>query len=312
MNMIEVKNLNFDYPGKRVLHDVSFTIAQGSVTALVGPNGAGKTTLLRCLVALDRPHSGDISVGGIDVTENPRAVHRQIGYLSDFFGLFNDLTVRQCLTYMCWSQQVDVKNVAAHVEKIAREVMIDNMLERKAGVLSRGYRQRLGIGLALVHDPALIILDEPASGMDPEARIQLSHLMRSLRSRGKTMIVSSHILNELEDYCTDMLIIRDGRVAGHVLLSEHAQKTQRILYISLRGGAAAHAQILAAEPGLRIESFDGDVATCRFDGDERAQQTLLSALFAAGLPVYNFASEQHSLQDAYMRVTEKNGGGKGA
>lgn len=312
MNMIEVKNLNFDYPGKRVLHDISFTIAQGSVTALVGPNGAGKTTLLRCLVALDCPHSGDISVGGIDVTENPRAVHRQIGYLSDFFGLFNDLTVRQCLTYMSWSQQVEVKNVAAHVEKIAREVMIDNMLERKAGVLSRGYRQRLGIGLALVHDPALIILDEPASGMDPEARIHLSRLMRSLRARGKTMIVSSHILNELEDYCTDMLIIRDGRVASHVLLSDHAQKTQRILYISLRGGAAVHAQILAAEPGLHIESFDGDVATCRFDGDESAQQTLLSALLAAGLPVYNFASEQHSLQDAYMRVTEKNGGGKDA
>ncbi|MDP2204993.1 MAG: ABC transporter ATP-binding protein [Alphaproteobacteria bacterium] len=333
MNMIEVKNLNFDYPGKRVLHDVSFGIAEGSVTALVGPNGAGKTTLLRCLVALDRPHSGEIFVGGIDVTENPRAVHRQIGYLSDFFGLFNDLTVRQCLTYMCWSQQVDVKNaaervdvknaaervqiknVAQHVEKIAREVMIDNMLERKAGVLSRGYRQRLGIGLALVHDPALIILDEPASGMDPEARIQLSQLMRALRARGKTMIVSSHILNELEDYCTDMLIIRDGRVAGHVLLSDHTQKTQRIITISLRGGAAVHADKLSAQKGLTVERLEGDAALCRFDGDEVAQQALLAALLAAGLPIYNFASEQHSLQDAYMRATETEApisGGQGA
>lgn len=324
MNMIEVKNLNFDYPGKRVLHDISFSIAKGSVTALVGPNGAGKTTLLRCLVALDRPHSGEISVGGIDVTENPRAVHRQIGYLSDFFGLFNDLTVRQCLTYMCWSQQVDVKNaaqrvnvnnVAQHVEKIAREVMIENMLERKAGVLSRGYRQRLGIGLALVHDPALIILDEPASGMDPEARIQLSQLMRSLRARGKTMIVSSHILNELEDYCTDMLIIRDGRVAGHVLLSDHTQKTQRMITISLRGGAAAYADKLSAQSGVIVERLEGDTAICRFDGDETAQQALLSALLAAGLPIYNFASEQHSLQDAYMRATETDApksGGQGA
>jgi ABC-2 type transport system ATP-binding protein len=314
MNMIDVKNLNFDYPGKRVLHDISFSIAAGSVTALVGPNGAGKTTLLRCLVALDRPHSGEITVGGIDVTENPRAVHRQIGYLSDFFGLFNDLTVRQCLTYMCWSQQVEVKNVAQHVEKIAREVMIDNMLERKAGVLSRGYRQRLGIGLALVHDPALVILDEPASGMDPEARIQLSQLMRSLRAQGKTMIVSSHILNELEDYCTDMLIIRDGRVAGHVLLSDHVQKMRRVITISLRGGAAAHAAKLSAQNGLTVERLEGDAAFCRFDGDEAAQQGLLSALLAAGLPVYNFASEQHSLQDAYMRATETDApvsGGQG-
>lgn len=305
MNMIEVKNLNFDYPGKRVLHNVSFTIKAGSATALVGPNGAGKTTLLRCLVALDRPHSGDITVGGIDVTENPRAVHRQIGYLSDFFGLFNDLTVRQCLTYMSWSQQVSVKNVAAHVEKIAKDVMIDNMLDRKAGVLSRGYRQRLGIGLALVHDPAIVILDEPASGMDPEARIQLSRLVRDLRARGKTLIVSSHILNELEDYCTDMLIIRAGRVAEHVLLSDHEARTVRHLRISLQGGAAAHADALGAQKGLSVESIDGDVALCRFEGDDAAQRALLAALAGLGLPVYNFSAAAHSLQDAYMRVTEK-------
>jgi len=306
MSMIEVKNLNFDYPGKRVLHDVSFNIKTGSATALVGPNGAGKTTLLRCLVGLDRPHSGQIIVGGVDVAENPRAVHRQIGYLSDFFGLFNDLTVRQCLTYMSWSQQVDHKNVAAHVEKIARDVMIDNMLDRKAGVLSRGYRQRLGIGLALVHDPAIVILDEPASGMDPEARIQLSRLVRDLRARGKTLIVSSHILNELEDYCTDMLIIRSGRVADHVLLSEHAAQTARQLRISMQGGAAAHVTALQAQKGLTVESIEGDVALCRFEGDDAAQRGLLSALTAAGVPVYNFSAAAHSLQDAYMRVTEKD------
>lgn len=309
-NMIDVHHLNFDYPGKRVLHNVSFKIAQGSVTALVGPNGAGKTTLLRCLVALDRPHSGTVTVGGINVTENPRAVHRMIGYLSDFFGLYNDLTVRQCLTYMCWSQQIDKSNMAAHVEQIARDVMIDNMLDRKAGVLSRGYRQRLGIGLALVHDPEVVILDEPASGMDPEARIQLSQLVRGLRARGKTMIVSSHILNELEDYCTDMLVIRDGRVADHVMLSDHAARVQRVLRISLRGGAAAHRQALASQHGLTPGAIDGDTIQCHFDGNEAAQQALLAALLAAGLPVYNFASVQHSLQDAYMRATDMQDTGK--
>lgn len=308
--MIEVQNLNFDYPGKRVLHDVCFKIAPGSVTALVGPNGAGKTTLLRCLVALDRPHSGQITVGGIDVTENPRAVHRMIGYLSDFFGLYNDLTVRQCLTYMCWSQQIVKQDVAAHVEKIARDVMIDNMLDRKAGVLSRGYRQRLGIGLALVHDPEVVILDEPASGMDPEARIQLSQLVRGLRARGKTMIVSSHILNELEDYCTDMLVIRDGRVADHVMLSDHEARAQRVLRISLRGGAAAHVQTLAAQAGITIDTTEGDTVQCHFTGDEAAQQALLAALLAAGVPVYNFTAVQHSLQDAYMRATDMHDAGK--
>lgn len=309
MNIIEVENLNFDYPGKRVLHDINFTIKAGSVTALVGPNGAGKTTLLRCLVALDRPHSGRIVVGGADVTENPRAVHRQIGYLSDFFGLFNDLTVRQHLTHMCWSQQVRAEDTAAHVEQIARDVMIDNMLERKAGVLSRGYRQRLGIGLALVHDPEIVILDEPASGMDPEARIQLSRLVRRLRARGKTLIVSSHILNELEDYCTEMLIIRSGRVADHVTLGAQPLRQTQPLSISLRGGAETHRAALSAMTGLTVERTEGDIAYARMEGGTEALQSLLAALIRAGLPVYDFHAAPHTLQDAYMRVTEAAGEG---
>lgn len=311
MSIVNVAGLNFDYPGKRVLYDVSFKIAEGSVTALVGPNGAGKTTLLRCIVGLDRPHSGSIHIGGIDVEEDPRAVHRQIGYLSDFFGLYNELTVRQCLTHMAWSQNVPKGSVAARVDDVAKEVLIDNMMDRKASVLSRGYRQRLGIGLALIHDPRILILDEPASGMDPEARIQLSRLVRRLKAQGKTLIVSSHILNELEDYCTEMLVIRDGRVAKHVVLHDFEAEAKRILKLSINGLSEKHLNMLQQRPELMLENVEGDTVTCGLRGGKDVQQRLLVDLLRSGLPVYDYHAVAHSLQEAYMHVAESNGGGTG-
>lgn len=309
--MIVVEGLNFDYPGKRVLHDVSFQIARGSVTALVGPNGAGKTTLLRCIVGLDRPHSGTVHIGGVNVEQDPRAVHRQLGYLSDFFGLYNDLTVRQCLTYMAWSQKVPQEQVASRVDEIAKQVLIDNMMERKASVLSRGYRQRLGIGLALIHDPEILILDEPASGMDPEARIQLSILVRNLKMMGKTLIVSSHILNELEDYCTEMLVIRDGRVAKHVVLRDFEAEAKRVLKLSINGLGEKHLEVLQARPELVIEHIDGDTVTCGLRGGKDVQQRLLVDLMRSAVPVYDYHAVTHSLQEAYMNVAELTGENKG-
>lgn len=309
--MIVVEGLNFDYPGKRVLYDVSFQIARGSVTALVGPNGAGKTTLLRCIVGLDRPHSGTVHIGGVNVEQDPRAVHRQLGYLSDFFGLYNDLTVRQCLTYMAWSQKVPQEEVASRVDEIAKQVLIDNMMERKASVLSRGYRQRLGIGLALIHDPEILILDEPASGMDPEARIQLSILVRNLKMTGKTLIVSSHILNELEDYCTEMLVIRDGRVAKHVVLRDFEAEAKRVLKLSINGLGEKHLEILQARAELVIEHIDGDTITCGLRGGKDVQQRLLVDLMRSAVPVYDYHAVTHSLQEAYMNVAELTGGNKG-
>jgi len=311
VSMINVAGLNFDYPGKRVLYDVSFKIEAGSVTALVGPNGAGKTTLLRCIVGLDHPHSGSIHIGGIDVEEDPRAVHRQIGYLSDFFGLYHDLTVRQCLTYMAWSQKVPKGRVAARVDEVAKEVLIDNMMDRKAAVLSRGYRQRLGIGLALIHDPQILILDEPASGMDPEARIQFSRLVRRLKAQGKTLIVSSHILNELEDYCTEMLVIRDGRMAKHVLLQDFEAQAKRILKLSINGLSDKYLNMLQQRPELLLENVEGDTVTCGLRGGKDVQQRLLVDLLRSGLPIYDYHAVTHSLQEAYMRVAETSGGGTG-
>lgn len=299
--MIIVDRLVYEYPGKRALDDVSFTIPEGSITALVGPNGAGKTTLLRCIAALDQPFSGAIKVAGIDVSEHPRKVHKELGYLSDFFGLYNDLTVRQCLLYSASLHQLDDEKAAAQAEWAADLLELVPYMNNKAGTLSRGWRQRLGIAQAIIHTPRLLLLDEPASGLDPEARIALSQLFRGLRDRGMTLVVSSHILAELEDYCTDMLILRDGKVVEHRTASL-SQQAHHLIEVSLLE-MAGHAQWLANMHGVSQLSAEQRLLRFMFEGDEAARHGLLSSFIERGAKVSAFAVRQASLQDVYMSVS---------
>lgn len=316
MSMIEVSGLNFEYPGARVLHDISFTIEYNNITAMVGPNGAGKTTLLRCIAGLESPFSGDIRIDGIDVLADPRSAHRRIGYLSDFFGLYDDLTVRQCLTYMSWCHRIPETETIKRVDEVAEAVELTERLEERAGTLSRGYRQRLGVGLAIVHQPRVLLLDEPASGMDPEARIHLSELLHRLRDDGMTIVVSSHILSELEDYCTDMLVIREGRIIEHVALSEHEEQSALTLTIGITGLDSDHVAYLESLEEISAVRTKDNFAICEFTGNTEAQHDLLKRLISKKWPVYSFNTTRKSLSAAYMdlaRATEqKQGDGEAA
>ncbi len=304
MSLITVKNLNFEYPKKRVLKDISFEIKQGSVTALVGPNGAGKTTLLRCLTSLETPLSGHVIVNGIDVHDKPRKAHQHMGYLSDFFGVYKNLSVRQCLTYMAWSQKVPVEGLEQKITDLAKEIDIEKFLDEKAGSLSRGYKQRLGVGLALVHGPECLFLDEPASGMDPEARIKFSELMLRLKNKGMTIIVSSHILAELEDYCTDMIVLRDGEIKSHVILSEHQAAQSMTIQIALQSVKKEYEKVIAAHEGVSEIRTSQNGVVVAFKGDQKAQGAFLKHLVDEGLPVYQFIVTQKTLKDAYMDLAE--------
>src|SRR4051812_31576270 len=212
--MIDVENLVYEYPAARALKGVSLHVADQTIAALVGPNGAGKTTLLRCLAALEDPYSGRVLIGGRDTTHAPREIHAAMGYLPDFYGLYDDLTVRRCLTYAARSHGIGEAAAPAAVQRAAQRVGLAERIDQKAGELSRGLRQRLAIGQSIVHEPKVLLLDEPAAGLDPQARRDLSHLLLSLREQGMTLVVSSHILAELEDYCTEMIIIENGLIAG--------------------------------------------------------------------------------------------------
>jgi ABC-2 type transport system ATP-binding protein len=302
--MIDVRGLNFEHGTKRILHDINFSLPRGSVTALVGPNGAGKTTLLRCLSGLSPALSGSVHIAGIDVFENPRDVYRVVGYLSDFFGLYDELTVRQCLTHMAWAQKIPAAKVAERVKTVSDMVGLEQYMDTAAGKLSRGWRQRVGIALTLVHDPQVVILDEPASGMDPEARIGLSNLILKLKAAGKTLIVSSHILSELEDYSTAMLVIRDGRIVEHVQLETYKSGARKIIRLSATGGlTAAQSDFLKQQEHVSDASTSGDTVTFTYSGDEQAQHLLLAALVKSGIPVYAFAADEATLSDAYIQLT---------
>lgn len=213
--MISVKNLTFDYPGKRALHHLSFDIEPGTITAVLGPNGAGKSTLFRCLAALETPSSGQIQVNKLDVLEYPREAHAQMGYLPDFYGLYDSLTVSQCLAYQAMVQNIKPNEQASKILRTAQRMQIEDQLSQEAGSLSRGQRQRLAIAQAIIHHPKVLLLDEPASGLDPEARRHLSQLLVLLSQEGITILISSHILAELQDYCSHMLIIREGHLIKH-------------------------------------------------------------------------------------------------
>ena len=300
MSFIHVKNVNFDYATHHTLRNINFDIAQGSVTALVGPNGAGKTTLLRCLSSLETPMTGHVSIDGIDVHDKPREAHKIIGYLSDFFGVYNNLTVRQCLTYMAWCQKISTNNLKNTIEALAEEVDVAHYLDKKAGTLSRGYRQRLGVGLALVHSPQCLLLDEPASGMDPEARIRFSELILRLRNRGITIIVSSHILAELEDYCTDMLVIRDGEIKSHVILSEHQEHERITLNLAIHSPTEDHLTFIKNHDNVMDMKVIGDHIALSFQGKHTDQQQFLKELITHEIPVYHFTQTQKTLKAAYM------------
>jgi ABC-2 type transport system ATP-binding protein len=301
--MIRISGLSFDYPGRRALNGVSLEVRAGSVTALVGPNGAGKTTLMRCIAGLETPLTGRIEVAGMDVIARPRAVHRGMGYLSDFFGLYQDLSVARCLEYAAASQGLPEAAIPQAVRDTARRLQLRERLTQTSGSLSRGLRQRVAIGQAIIHQPKVLLLDEPASGLDPEARSQLAALFRELRAGGMTLLVSSHILAELDEYSTHLLALRDGRVLEDRALPNNALRMSetRTLRLELATPDERLARWLNSRPHVACRDAANDRAEISFRGGTDAQARLLAALLEAGFAVSSFAEYKENLQQAYLR-----------
>jgi ABC-2 type transport system ATP-binding protein len=317
--IVSVRQVTYDYPGHRALDEVSFDLPPASVTALVGPNGAGKTTLLRSMAALDEPMSGSIVVNGLDVWKHPREAHRFMGYLPDHFGLYQDLSARRCLIHAARARGLIENETREAVDWAASRTGLLPLLEQRAGTLSRGQRQRLALAQAIVHRPLMLLLDEPASGLDPQSRADLSELMRLLAVSGITLLISSHILAELESYCTAMLVLEKGRLLAHQKLGgalpdaafASQQEQERELRIRLASGQQgereeqnpASLQTWLAARGLSAGLGAGE-ATVRVRGlfDEAAQTQLLRDLLTAGWNVLEFNEQTRSLQEVYLQT----------
>jgi ABC-2 type transport system ATP-binding protein len=296
--MIDVEDLVYEYPTSRALNGVSLHIAAGTITALVGPNGAGKTTLLRCLAALEDPYSGRITIDGLDTVEVPRQIHAKLGYLPDFYGLYDELTVRRCLAYAARAHGIASALASAAVEKAAARVGLMGRLESRAGELSRGLRQRLAIGQAIVHEPKVLLLDEPAAGLDPQARRDLSTLLLQLRDAGMTLLVSSHILAELEDYCSEMIIIEGGRIAGGGAIKVRDDSRPR--YLIELATARSDLKDFLVSKGAEVAEADSIHAVILFTRNPGARAKLLRELVGAGFEVASFGESSKALEDAYF------------
>jgi len=297
--MIEIRELVFEYPGHRALAGISLNIIKGSITALVGPNGAGKTTLLRCVAALETPYSGCVTIEGLDTRQSPRAIHAGLGYLPDFFGLYDALSVRRCLHYAARAHGIASGAVAGAVQTAAARVGLSDRMEQAAGALSRGLRQRLAIAQTIVHQPKVLLLDEPAAGLDPQARRDLSNLLRALRDSGMTLVVSSHILAELEDYCDRMVIVDQGRITGGESIALESGTRLRIRLASPRTDLTSFLE----GRGIHLVEAGPDHAVVNLVADAEARAKLLTSLVEAGFAVADFTEDVRALEDVYFAQT---------
>jgi ABC-2 type transport system ATP-binding protein len=284
-------------------------VGEGEIFGLVGPNGAGKTTTLRILATLLVPDSGDAVIAGASVRRNPNDVRRVLGFMPDVFGVYDDMKVWEYLDFFARCYGIPL----AHRRRIIGDLLelVDLAPKRDSYVqgLSRGMQQRLCLAHTLVHDPQVLLLDEPASGLDPRARVELRELLRELRALGKTIIVSSHILPELEELCTSVAIVDRGQVLAHGRVSDIERR--------LRVGAVFRARVLAEGDGLEAARgwFAGqpDVVTAEilpdgtieigFHGDDEGASRLLAAAVGSGLRIATFSRAASDLEELFLQVT---------
>lgn len=297
--MLKINGLNFYYDESQVLYDINLQLSAGSITGLIGPNGAGKSTLMRCMAGLENPQFGTVLLDNQPILLNPRASFAKLGYLPDLFGLPEGLTVLQCLTYAAKARGVADDALSKVVIQTVQQLGLQDKCHHPVSALSRGQKQRVGIGQVIVHQPKFLLLDEPASGLDPEARHELSLLLLALKASGMTILVSSHILSELDEYCTHMLVIKDGRIQAHQMLHDEHATQQTVLLQFFRLPENGLAQIQALDGVQDAQLKDGGVWVKLAQG-EAARVALLRELVAHDLPVCEMQVVKTTLLQTYQ------------
>src|ERR1051326_6975609 len=307
--MISTSGLTKFYDTHPAVRGVSLFVPAGETCALVGPNGAGKTTLLKMLAGLLRPTSGKIEVAGVEVGAEPKRLHRIVGYMPDTFGLYDELRVGQFLEYFARSQGVPRESVAKRIAAVLELTNLASERDAAVGSLSRGMRQRLVIAKTLLHAPKVLLLDEPASGLDPHARMELRDLIKQLASLGTTIVVSSHILTELADFSTSVVIMERGRVvrSGRIdaLVEQLAGGTPVRVSALDTELAARVAEDLAGRnsvEGVKVSGADVDFT---FKGGREALVELHRELVTARAGVVSFYERRLTVEDVFLASSSR-------
>jgi len=306
---IELRRLHRFFGDTRAVDDVTFRVDRGQVFGYIGPNGAGKTTSMRILATLDLPSYGDAIVDGFSVVNDPELVRRRLGFMPDSFGTYRDVNCREYLDFFARAYWLVGRARNQRLRWVLGFTASDGMANKPIRGLSKGMKQRLCLGRALIHDPSVLILDEPAAGLDPRARIELRRMIRELADRGKTILISSHILTELAEMCDAVGIIEQGKLlaTGSVdaIQAEQQNRSELVVRVLDRQDELPSALAgLPAEIVVDTPVVDGQLVRFGFDGDPAHQAMIVAHLVQAGFRVTEVSSHRKSLEDLFLQVTE--------
>jgi ABC-2 type transport system ATP-binding protein len=336
---IRVRHLWHRFGKNEVLRDVSFDVAEGEIFGFIGPNGAGKTTTIRIMATLLEPIAGKVEIDGFDVTVDPQQVRRVIGYMPDHAGVYERLTVREYLEFFADAYKVPTAGTTyAVVDAVMELTDLAKLRDKLVATMSKGMKQRLQLARTLLHDPKVLVLDEPASDLDPRARIEIRDLLVELRSMGKTIFLSSHILTELADICTSVAILEQGRLVASGPITEIARRleeahataaltaastttptssptttpnqaapalsTRSVRVRALAPADAVYAAVVSV-PGVQsVSSGPGGCAVVAYLGDDATVAAIVRALVVANVPVVGVEPERNELERIFLEVTK--------
>jgi ABC-2 type transport system ATP-binding protein len=317
MYAISTRNLSRHFGKLEAVENLELKISTGSLFGLIGPNGAGKTTTLRMLAGLLEPTSGEIRINELPIRKYWREIQWQIGFMPDFFGVYEDLLVWEYLDFFGRCYKLNPKHRRRSIDELLELVDLSEKRDAYVNTLSRGMRQRLCLAHALVHDPQILLLDEPASGLDPRARVEMRELLRELRTMGKTILLSSHILPELAELCDSVAILERGKLVVSGSLDEiHRQVAgHRLLRLMVLTDLDQAETVLRAYPGIREiilpeeghrSPYNGaaHLIDVEFEGDISATADLLESLVESGVRLISFNELTTDLEEAFLRLTK--------
>lgn len=304
--MLQINHLYKNYGKFRAVNNLTLHIPKGDLFGFVGPNGAGKTTTIRMVCGLMLPNSGDIFINGVDALGHPGEIKKQIGYVPDFFGVYDNLKVREYMDFYGSMYRMGSREI----EKIAGDLLeLVNLSDKKEAfvdTLSRGMKQRLCVARALLHNPALLIMDEPNSGLDPRARVEMKELLLNLKSMGKTIVISSHILSELSEMCNSIGIMNHGNLVAAGRIEDVMDKVfgSNQLVITLDEGRETAVRIVKEHTKVKLESVGENEIKLSHSMTKQEIAQMIGTMIASGVVVTGFHKQEGNLETLFMRVTD--------
>ena len=306
MSFVQIQNLRVSYGSLQAVRGISFEIPKGDVFGFIGPNGAGKSSTIKVLATLLKPTAGRALIDGVDVTSDPYHIRRRIGYVPDFFGVYEDLTVNEYLHFFAAAYRIDRSKRQTIVNDVLELTDLTAKLDAQVDSLSRGMKQRLGLARVLLHDPDLLLLDEPASGLDPRARIEMRELLKELKNMGKTILISSHILHELSQLCTRIGIVEAGQLIAAGSLTEIYQQLglRRVIHVQLASTTDNLLERIKAIPGVTELERQIDRIAMKLDEQQISIEDLLERMLGLGARVRMYQPEVMDMETAFMKLTQ--------